>query len=332
MIRFLCLLFAIACITLPHAAKAQQWDPWTYGKPVVNPVPPERSNKTQRKIRDHEFGIRYWISSAENKFEASSPKESSLDYEVDESHSGESFFYLTSPTSRFLFKGVVGFGGSQSGELENDTFDTTNGQLIQQTTSNISDGGLFYAYADLGVKIPRLKTPSSTTSFLLGGGYFQDSMMSKGAVCTRVTASSPDCTTQGEILFGNTTKSIQNDARWIAMRVGLENFYNPHSQLAWHNEIILIPYAVYKNLDSHYLATENTPNFIDRGRSYGVQLESSLDYRITSRWSLNMGARYWRFWTPSTKTRIGNPASSEGKAYNWDYERVGLFLGTGYRF
>jgi hypothetical protein len=57
-----------------------------------------------------------------------------------------------------------------------------------------------------------------------------------------------------------------------------------------------------------------------------------LEFNILPTWSVNLGARYWQFWAPQTTTKVGNPELLTENSYNWNYQRYGVFVGTGYRF
>lgn len=335
MTRFV-LIFIILSL-LPCFVYAQSapigWNPYQFGRSVASQ---ELSKNSGR--RDNEFGVRYWASSAEVSYDVGkSPRLSRLEYVVDDSMAGEAFFYMDSQNSRYLFKGVVGLGGEQDGNVGDADFNA-NGSTGSNTNSKLSDGNLFYISADLGYKINALSTASAKTSFLGGVGFIQDTMTARGVVCKQTGNGTyaGTCTGgPGSVEVASNIKALGNEVELTTLRLGIENNYRPTRRLSWRNEIILVPYANFTNNDSHYLRTDlgpGLPNFRDYGRAYGVQLETVLEFKVIPRWSVNIGGRYWQFWAPETTTKVGNPTQSKSKSYEWDYSRMGLFIGTGYHF
>jgi len=312
------------------------WTPW-------RPAPPAPQNDfaAATRYRNDELGLRYWYSSGEISYDVSKPKISRLDYKVDNSQSGEMYFRFTNPQERYLFKGTLGFGGEQNGNVRDFDYNA-DGSTGSDTDSKLGKGRLSYGNADLGVKLRALSGTSASTTLFGGLGYIQDVMTARGSTCVQAgTPGAPnnfnlDCPSAGTVEVASNIKTLQNDAQWTSFRVGLENNFQPTQRLSWKNEVAFVPYASFWNGDSHYLRSDlgtSQPNIVDNGSGYGVQLESTLDYKITSRWSLNLGGRFWEFWVPDSTTKVGNPiVLDEQKAYSWVYQRLGVFGGVTYHF
>jgi len=327
------------------AALADNTSPWTQWQ---QPTPTIATNQITyspgRFGHNDELGLRYWYSDSEISYNVSqNPKVSRLDYKIDNSQTGEAYFRLSSANARYLVKGSLGIGGEQNGNVMNYDYNP-NGSLGSDTNSTLGKGNLFYAYSDLGYKLDSLSWSQAPTSVTGGLGYLQDVMIARGLTCEQAGSGSiygpggtnpSSCTAPGQVPEGSDIKVLQNDAEWATLRIGLDNNYQPTTRLTWRNEIVAVPLAYFYDGDSHYLRPDLgilLPNIMDRGYGYGLQLESLLDYKITPRWSLNIGARFWQFWVPETKTKYVNADIPSSHSYSWSYQRLGAFAGVAYHF
>ena len=331
----------IATITHPSPTRADnandyQWSPWrTIGTATVT----QAETTTRSFYPSNEFGLRYWSSSGGINYNVEKPKISRLDYKVNGSVAGETYFRMASRNERYVMKGLLGLGGEQTGHVQDlDYNQPTNANTISDTTSSLKNGRLLYVSADLGYKLNFLSTTHAATSVLTGLGYYQDVVTAHGLVCNQISTGSLAgvCNSAGQVLKPNSVKTLQEEAEFSALRIGLEHNWRPTRRLTWRNEVMFVPYANFTSNDFHYLRSDlgsEVPNFRDFGIAYGAQLETTVDFKVTPRWSVNFGGRYWEFWSSQTKTKVGNPVLlSTEKSYDWKYTRAGIFAGATYHF
>jgi hypothetical protein len=62
-------------------------------------------------------------------------------------------------------------------------------------------------------------------------------------------------------------------------------------------DVALVPYAKFRNEDSHHLRGDlgPVPNIVDSGDGWGVQSDLELRYQIARRTEVGLGVRYWYF-------------------------------------
>jgi len=338
--RYHLYLFGLAGLLLVLAFPAQAqsisstsgWSPWQQSSVAYN----EMATSTAARYPSNEFGFRYWYSSSDIHYNVGKPKISRLDYKVDNSKLGEAYFRIASRNARYLLKGYLGMGGEQNGNVDDSDYE--NGTTASDTNSSLGKGRLQHFYMDLGYKLNSLSSHTDATSVIIGGGYFQDVMTARGLTCKQVGTGSfaGGCNSVGQAVESDDVKVLQNNSKFSALRIGLENNWTPTRRLTWRNEIALIPYASFRNDDYHYLRSDlgsEVPNFRDNGTAFGAQMETMFDYRLTPGWSINLGAQYWVFWSPQTTTKVGNPVElGTEKSYDWLYHRLGAFVGTSYHF
>ncbi len=325
-------------LALPARAQNYSDGGWTgWQQPESAPAGDYITNVPSARYLNNEFGMRYWFTTGSLSYNVSKPKISSLDYKEDNSQSEEVYFRMASRNERYLIKGYLGIGNTANGNLDDSDYE--NGRKISDTNSDLGDGRLQHVYLDLGYKLNSLSTSESTTSAIVGAGYFQDVMNARGLTCKQASSGSLAgiCNSAGENLLSDNIKVIQNDARFTALRVGLENNWSPSQRVTWRNEIALVPFAQFRDNDNHYLRSDlgtNGPNFRDNGMAVGTQLETVFEYRFAPAWSLDFGGRYWIFWAPQTSTKVGNTPFVLGKenSYDWLYQRLGGYVGLAYHF
>ncbi len=322
----LCLCF------LPWLAHAAPDNSFTSWRPTPQTL---QASAAKKSVFVNEFGVRYWYSTGNIHYDVEKPRISYLNYDADSEHAGEAYARFSNRNESFFVKGIVGLGGKLDGDILDEDF--TGSTKISSTNSKIDTGHLHYAQADMGFLINPLsnKTHTFTTNAIGGYGYFEDEMTARGIRCNQ--ASVFGCTGPGDDLgFAADTKVLKNNATWNAVRIGIENTFRPSRYWQLRTEVVGIPYADFQNDDSHYLRSiggGKLPNFRDSGTGYGAQLQATLDINITPRWTVNAGARYWRFWSSETDTDVGNPTVvATEKSYNWDHERYGFLLGAAYKF
>ena len=111
-------------------------------------------------------------------------------------------------------------------------------------------------------------------------------------------------------LPGNTVPVISNEQRWDSARLGAE-MRSVRGRTRFQAELALIPYAKYRNEDSHWLR-QNTlgpaPNIIATGHGRGAQFEFEVRRSFPDFFDLEfgLGYRYWKMEsTKGTMTFVG---------------------------
>ena len=109
-------------------------------------------------------------------------------------------------------------------------------------------------------------------------------------------------------------KVITNNLTWKALRIGFAGqFIFGRARLGV--DVALIPYATYRNEDSHLLRTDPgdlgpAPNILLTGDGRGVQLEAELGYEVYRRTVLALGWRYWYMESTSGHRSLPNFSGS----------------------
>ena len=98
----------------------------------------------------------------------------------------------------------------------------------------------------------------------------------------------------------------------------------------------LVPYATFRNEDSHHLrSTDPTssfylgpvPNIIIEGKGRGAQLDAELIHEVSRSTELGLGLRYWHLEaTKGTRTVPHIPGAEQLPLVELVSERVGLLL------
>jgi hypothetical protein len=253
-----------------------------------------------------EVSVRYWLSTGNTKssHDASGLQPllgnptSTLTYDNLGAHSVE----LNARKrfgERWFVKGNVGIGAIPNGRLVDQDFATAQA-LVFETTSGLS-GKLAYGMFDIGREV--WKRGNASFGFFVGYHYWNERLDAYGA------------SNSGEPLFvfldlpGDNVPLISNQQIWDSLRIGAE-MRSQRGRTRLQAELALIPYARYRNEDSHWLRQATlgpAPNIIATGRGTGAQLELDLRRSYPEYFGLELGVgyRYWRLSSNDGTTTFG---------------------------
>jgi opacity protein-like surface antigen len=272
-----------------------------------------------------EAGVRSWLSSgsvgAPQPLIDTPPTvlASRLTYSGLDAVSGEVFARLDH-ASGFFIKGFLGAGGITNGRLNDEDFPA--GPTYSNTFSSAS-GHLGYAAIDVGYNV--LRVNGGRVGPFIGYSYYAQGINTYG--CTQ-TAGSTGCSPALPTgLLGLT----ENDS-FNSLRVGLSSELMLTDRLRLSADAAYVPWVTFSGLDDHLLRQLLLPESSNSGN--GVMLEATLDYYITSAWSVGIGGRYWA-WNMSAGTvdfaYLALPTSTI-ETGRYTTERYGVFVQSTYHW
>lgn len=253
-----------------------------------------------------ELGVRYWLSSGENKHAHSAQgvdpslgnPTSVLLYENLDANALELFGRGLFAREWFL-KGLLGVGRINTGSFDDEDFRA--GQVkFSDTTSSASSGWLSYGTIDVGHQWV-LRRGGVNLGVFAGYSQWTEQVEAAGA-------SDHLGFIGGDI--DRSVKVISNKLTWRALRIGFAGqFVFGRARLS--ADLAVIPYAEYRNEDSHVLREAPSdlgpsPNIIHTGDGYGVQLDAELAYEVYRRTVLALGWRYWYMESSDGKRSLPN--------------------------
>ena len=241
-----------------------------------------------------EVGVRYWVGTGSTK----------------RSHDASAFDpLLLNPTStlvysdldantlelygrkrfgeRWFAKGNLGVGTINTGTFTDQDFFIDMGVPVMTQTVSATSGKLQYASIDVGLDVLR----AGEATFSLFAGYQQWNERVDGHGFSD---------SFGSLGLGPDTLAITNDLTWKSWRLGAE-MRAVRGRTRFSFEAALVPYAKYRNEDSHYLRQNPNdlgpvPNVIATGQGWGGQFEAEVRRSYPELWGLDfgIGARYWK--------------------------------------
>jgi len=239
-----------------------------------------------------ELGLRYWLSTGENKHAHNAQglvpslgnPTSVLLYENLDAHVLEVFGRQRFARDWF-YKGTLGLGVITTGSFDDEDYNA--GQVkFSDTTSSVSDGWLAYGTIDVGHQWV-LKEGAVNLGVFAGFSQWTEQVEASGLTVTVGPPGSID----------RSVKVIENKLTWQALRIGFAGqWIFGRARLA--ADMALIPYARYRNEDSHLLRQSPNdlgpaPNILLEGDGRGVQLDAEFGYQIGKRTVAALGWRYW---------------------------------------
>lgn len=261
-------------------------------------------------------GLRYWYSSGRNAYDyyadnSTSTRVSRLDYSNLAAHSGELFFRADARRGmiRNMFvKAYIGGGDLRTGRLDDEDFPPVTA-LHSHTVSQAS-GNLRYASIDLGYNV------YTDDLFRLGAfvGFHSWFERVHAGGCAQSSVN-PSC----RLPIPAGLRLITEKDRWNSFRLGAVVDVNLTERLKWNGEIALTSTS-QRALDTHYFTFGDDPA---KGRGGGFQAETSLKYRVTDRFDVGVGLRWWRLNTHAT--------DMYGQLLNYRTDRYGVFGQANYR-
>jgi len=273
-----------------------------------------------------ELGLRYWLSTGENKHSHNAQgvvpslgnPTSVLLYENLDAHVLEVFGRQRFARDWF-YKGTLGVGRITTGSFDDEDFNA--GQVkFSDTTSSISEGWLSYGTIDVGHQWV-LKQGAVNLGVFAGYSRWTEQYEASGLTVTVGPLGDVD----------RSVRVIENDLTWQALRIGFSGqFVFGRARLA--ADVALIPYARYRNEDSHLLRQSPSdlgpaPNILMEGDGRGIQLDAELGYQVQRRTVVSLGWRYWYLESTDGKRTLPNfPGSLELPVTELYSKRTGATL------
>ena len=252
-----------------------------------------------------EIGVRYWLSTGEtssshdasgsicfNGVACGNPT-STLTYDKLDAHTVELYARKNVGEGWFV-KGNAGIGAIANGRLIDQDFFV--GQVLFLETVSGLTGKLYYGGVDVGREMWR----SGNTTFGLFAGYQRWN--------ERLDAYGISNTGDAAFVFvgalpGENVPVISNEQIWDSLRLGVE-WNSQRGRTRFQGELALVPYAKYRNEDSHWLRQDSlgaAPNIIAEGHGAGVQLDLELRRSYPDFFGLDFGIGYRLWKLKSTK-------------------------------
>ena len=258
-----------------------------------------------------EFGVRYWLSSGmtrrshdASRFPPLANPTSTLEYDDMWANSFELYARKTLG-EKWWAKGSVGVGRINTGTFTDQDFIILGGELFYAETVSGMDGDLKYGTIDVGREVWR--RGRDALSVFVGYSQWNEQLTAYGFTLTTGIGGS----------FDNSVAVIANDLTWKAARLGLAATAE-RGRTRYAVEIAVVPYATYRNEDSHFLRAQPVgsnpfalgpvPNVIGEGRGTGFQFELEVRRVYPQLWDLEfgLGIRWWKLAsTHGTQTQAG---------------------------
>jgi opacity protein-like surface antigen len=246
-----------------------------------------------------------------------------------ETDGGEVFWRIDTP-HRLMVKGLWGTGSGDSARINDEDWgidrrnDDNEVVLVQpyQNTVSPADNKLKYFTIDLGYNL--FEGPGYKFSPYVGYSHFRQSMSAFGL--TLINFSPPQVGLPANLLV------LQEFASWDALRLGtaLDVWLAPRLRL--NADAAYLPYVHFDGVDNHPRRTDAIPSTRSPqdGDGRGVQLEATLSYYLTDRFSVGVGGRYWATWIPVGETNFFS--SGEIVKQRFAAEQAALFVQGSYKF
>ena len=273
-----------------------------------------------------EAGSRVWLSSGR----IGTPKPlfnpagtrmlSRLTFDGLDGVSGE-VFARVDHTNGFFAKGYLGAGGITSGSLNDEDF--PGGNVYSNTLSN-AKGHIGYGTIDAGYAF--LRTPTAKLGVFAGYNYYAEDINAYG--CQQL-AGNTVCASG----FPANFLGIAQDGHYNAVRIGLNSQVMLTDRLRLTTDAAYLPWVDFTGQDDHNARQLLLPESGSIGT--GVMLETSLDYKVSSAWSVGVGGRYWAYNLKGGSTTfdfLGTPPPYIVEPTRANSERYGVFLQSSYKW
>jgi len=267
---------------------------------------PGFAQDTEAQAPRSEFGVRYWLAtgSTRRSHDASAfdptlaNPTSTLTYSGLQANIGE-LYARQAFGEDWHVKGNIGIGRINNGTFTDQDFFFIGGAPFMTQTVSSTDGKLGYVTVDVGREVWR--RGGSAISVFAGFQEWNESVDGHGL-----------SDSFGPFGLGTETLVIRNELTWRSLRMGAE-FRGTHGRTTFRVEGALVPYATYRNEDSHFLRQDvddlgPVPNVIATGHGWGGMIEAELRRRYPQLWDvdLSVGYRYWQLdSTKGTQTQAG---------------------------
>ena len=235
-----------------------------------------------------EFGTRMWLGFGDSHYDLFNPsgtvQNSRLTFANLPTASGELFGKLTD--NEFFVSGFAGLGSVPGGTLQDEDFAPTTNPY-SSTDSTQGGGQLAYATVDLGRYF--YDQPGGRIGAFVGYNYIGDQLNSYG--CTQTATNPTICVPSVD----SSISPIRETDSWNSLRVGINGDAKLDDHWTLSGDAAFLPYVSLSGMDTHWLRIPSSftgPIPID-GTGWGAQIQAMLDYKVSDRFSLGIGARYW---------------------------------------
>jgi opacity protein-like surface antigen len=226
----------------------------------------------------------------------------------------ETFWRVDGPY-RLMTKGFYGEGGSRSGHINDEDW-----LALQPYSNTLHPAGSTIRYLTTDIGYDLLMGPGYKFSPFVGYSHFSQGMSDFGAA--NIAFAPPQQVSVGTGLLQFTT--------WNAVRLGAAADLMLTPRLRLIADAGWLPDVHFDGLDVHLLRTAE-PSILSpqRGNGRGVQLEATLTYNLTDRFSVGVGGRYWAMWIADGQT---NAFQSGNVTSRFAAEQAAVFLQASYKF
>ena len=247
-------------------------------------------------------------------------------------------------SKRWFARGDFGYGMMGNGTLVDDDFSSANGPLESRTTSNITGNNLWYVNGDVGATLVHFPNQRGTMGFFTGIQYWRQQHEASGVVqtvCNPVTPLCNPANTGRDLAPGQ--KAITNTTTWVSWRLGVEADYHVTRKFSLEGKFAFKPVTSLSNDDIHHLrqqagatvpALQQDPSFRMTGTGIGADVDMGANYMVTSRFSINLGYRFWWNHVANGKVTV-YPVGAAASSINlneFQTYRHGMTLGVRYIF
>jgi outer membrane protein Pom len=288
---------------------------------LLVPVTAARAQDSIALQEGWEFGVRYWFSTGTTRWSHNAQgidpslgnPTSTLTYEDVRAHSLELHARNSYP-DRWFVRGYAGIGKVTDGRLIDEDFFA--GQVkFSESHSTVKGDRLKYAMLDIGRDI--WVGRSNTLGLFAGYHYWTERVDAFGATFPVNFLGNPDLP-ESELV-------ISNEVTWNSLRLGVSWNAAFGRSTRFSLDAAFLPYARFRNEDSHYLRSDfgPAPNVFMNANGYGAQLDLELRQRFAGDWEAGAGLRYW--WIRAVNGDVSTRTFS-APLVEFISERVGLTL------
>jgi len=264
------------------------------------------------------LGARYWYAMGETKKDlfttTGSPIVSRLTYEDLDSHVGELYGEVTN--NGLFGKGNIGFGAVLRGSLQDEDF-TPFINPYSSTRSSQDDGNLTYVTIDGGGWL--WEKPQFRLGAFAGYSWVRNNVHAYG--CSQ-EAGNPFVCFSGQV--SPSTKVISQENDWHSARLGLRADAVIADRWMVSAEGAVLPYVYLDGADTHHLRTAFSGPIPETGTGWGYQLEGSVNYKLTDRFMIGIGGRYWHMETTGDADFAAVTVNGAEQDEDWSLDVFGI--------
>jgi hypothetical protein len=242
---------------------------------------------------------------------------------------------------RVLLLASLGGGFIDEGTLVDNDF-SMDGQRgrFSRTTSAVTDDGLLYVNADIGVRVltwaPEAPGGPGWLDLLVGYQYWREEYVAFGVRGVQDLAPFGEPGTS-EVDIARSVKAFTDDFSWHSVRIGGRARVPLLGRTQLMTTVLFLPWTQSRHEDTHHLRDDlaQDPSFVSTAEGgFGVQLDGALAYQFASGVAIQLGYRYWHIDSGDGKkiTRLAGGGTVRDHLNAVTIERHGPYLELSYRF